>query len=120
MFNPIQGIEKSAWSALKGKSQISLGAHNSLLQMGQMSYGSATAWGAGVGATYGGIEGAMSYDGSFFGGAVHGAMVGAAGGAGGRFASGLYTTGSKGVVGDAKGRFAWKHFGDGWTDPTTP
>ena len=88
MFNPMQGIGKSAWSSLGGKDTASLGVHNSLLQMSGMSYGSATAWGAGLGGAYGGIEGGLSYDGSFLGGAVHGAMVGAAGGAGARFASG--------------------------------
>ena len=115
MFNPMQGIGKSAWSSLGGKDTASLGVHNSLLQMSGMSYGSATAWGAGLGGAYGGIEGGLSYDGSFLGGAVHGAMVGAAGGAGARFASGLYAKGSGGAVGNANGRFTWKNFSDGWS-----
>ena len=116
MFNPMKNVN-SAWTTLGGKDKASLGIHNSLLQMSSMSYGSATAWGAGIGGAYGGIEGALSYDGSFLGGAVHGAMVGAAGGAGGRFASGLYAKGSGGTIGDASGRFAWKHFSTGWDTP---
>ena len=113
MFNPIKGIE-SAWKAADGKTALSMASHNSLLQAGQMSFGSATAWGAGIGAAYGGIEGGLSYDGSFLGGAVHGAMVGAAGGAGARYASGLYAKGSGGAVG-TPGAFAWKNFSNGWS-----
>lgn len=102
-------------TGMQGKDIASLGAHTMLREASNMGWGSATAWGAGGGAVYGGIEGALSYDGSFMSGAVHGAMVGAAGGAGFRAASGLYAKSAGGQVADINGRFAWKNFADGWS-----
>ena len=123
MFSPFKGLG-GAQSAWKGMEQISYGAHNSLLQGSTLSYGAASAWGAGAGAVYGGIDGALSYDGSFLGGAVHGAMVGGVAGAAFRGASGIYATGAG--QGALKGsgafpssmtptKFAWKNFADGWS-----
>lgn len=112
MINPFKGVE-SAWRSLDGKNALSLGAHNTIKQASQMSYGSASAWGAGIGAAYGGVEGALSYDGSFLGGAFHGGMVGAVGGVGLRGAAGLYNKGAAGAT-TGNSRFAWKNFSDGW------
>lgn len=82
-------------TGLTGSEKLSLGAHNSLLQIASNGgYATSSAWGAGIGAAYGGIDGAFSYDGSFFGGAFHGAMTGAAGGAGLKFAADSYAIGA--------------------------
>ena len=81
-LSAFKGVEDIA-AGLKGGEKISLGVHNSLRQIANVSgYSTPTAWGAGLGAAYGGFDGMTSYDGSIIGGAFHGAMLGAAGGAG--------------------------------------
>lgn len=109
-------IAKAARSQADFKSAFSNGAHNTMLQHAAMSYASSSAWGAGIGAAYGGLDGALSYDGSFFGGAIHGGMVGAAAGLGARGISGMYQKGSGLAAGtaDTRGRFAWANIGKGW------
>lgn len=113
MFNPMKNVTmNSAW---KGADKIKAGAHNTMLHGAAMSYGSASAWGAGAGAAYGGVEGAMSYDGSFLSGAVHGAMVGGVAGAAFRGAAGVYTSGAGAKAGVTDNQlFAWKNFSNGW------
>lgn len=72
---------------------ISTGANNFFMHGSSMSYGGASAWGAGIGAGLGGINGGMSYDGSAFSGAMNGAILGGIGGAAFRGASGSYAKG---------------------------
>lgn len=96
-FDAFRGVTMGgdAIKALKGGEKISLGAHNSLLQLSNVSgYTNPTAWGAAAGAAYGAADGAFSYDGSFFGGAFHGAMLGATAGAGLKFAANTYAKGA--------------------------
>ena len=127
-LSAFKGVEDIA-AGLKGGEKMSLGVHNSLRQIANVSgYSTPTAFGAGLGAAYGGFDGMTSYDGSIIGGAFHGAMLGAAGGAGLKFAADSY------AVGAAKGfnvktnngeqllrgmngsEGAWNHFGSGLTD----
>lgn len=75
--------------------KLSLGVHNSMLQLANVSGWTTPAmYGAGAGAAYGAIDGAFSYDGSIMGGAFHGAMLGAAGGTGLKFAADTYARGA--------------------------
>lgn len=122
MFNPMAAVRAKGVVTPDMKSAFGAGAHNTMIQGAAMSYGSATAWGAGIGATYGGIDGALSYDGSFLGGAVHGGMVGAAGGALFKGGAGMYTTGAGAKAGAYDGgTFAWKNISNGWSaGKTTP
>lgn len=124
MINPFGRIEtKGAFSGAK----LSMGLHDTLLQTGSVGLGASAAWGAGIGATAGGINGAMSYDGSFLGGAVHGAMVGSIGGMGARFAANTYAKGAfhgatESVVNGVfpaqqGGKFNWSNFSTGWSGP---
>lgn len=127
-LSAFKGVEDIA-AGLKGGEKMSLGVHNSLRQIANVSgYSTPTAWGAGLGAVYGGFDGMTSYDGSIIGGAFHGAMLGAAGGAGLKFAADSYAVGaSKGFNVKTKGgeqllrgmngsEGAWSHFGSGLTD----
>ena len=93
-LSAFKGVEDIA-AGLKGGEKMSLGVHNSLRQIANVSgYSTPTAWGAGLGAAYGGFDGMTSYDGSIIGGAFHGAMLGAAGGAGLKFAADSYAAGA--------------------------
>lgn len=75
--------------------KLSLGAHNSMLQLANVSSWTTPAmYGAGAGAAYGALDGAFSYDGSIMGGAFHGAMLGGVGGAGLKFAADTYAKGA--------------------------
>lgn len=125
MISPFGRIEtKSAFNGAK----VSMGLHDTLLQAGSVSLGGAAAWGAGVGATIGGVNGAMSYDGSFLGGAIHGGMVGAVGGMGTRFAANTYAKGAfNGAAGSVVNgafpaqqgaKFNWGNFATGWSGPS--
>jgi hypothetical protein len=127
-LSAFKGVEDIA-AGLKGGEKMSLGVHNSLRQIANVSgYSTPAAWGAGLGAAYGGFDGMTSYDGSIIGGAFHGAMLGAAGGAGLKFAADSYAVGaSKGFNVKTKGgeqllrgmngsEGAWSHFGSGLTD----
>ena len=81
--------------SLKGGEQLSLGIHNSLLQLANTSsFKSPAAYGAGLGAAYGAADGAFSYDGSIMGGAFHGAMLGGVGGVGLKQAANTYGKGA--------------------------
>lgn len=107
-LSAFKGVEDIA-AGLKGGEKISLGVHNSLRQIANVgNYTTPTAWGAGLGAAYGGFDGMTSYDGSILGGAFHGAMLGAAGGAGLKFAADSYAAGAvkgfnvKTATGEAK------------------
>ena len=93
-LSAFKGVEDIA-AGLKGGEKMSLGVHNSLRQIANVSgYSTPTAFGAGLGAAYGGFDGMTSYDGSIIGGAFHGAMLGAAGGAGLKFAADSYAVGA--------------------------
>ena len=95
MFNAFKNIESSIYKDLKYGDKASLGLHNSLLQLGNVSGSmNPAAIGAGIGATYGGISGAFSYDGSVLGGAFHGAMVGGVGGFAAKQAANIYSKGA--------------------------
>lgn len=98
-FNAFKGIDNSLVDGLKSGQKISLGAHNSLLQLANksVSYGTSAWAGAGAGAAYGAVDGAFSYDGSVLGGAFHGAMLGAGAGAGAKFAANTYAKGAVGL-----------------------
>ena len=120
MMNPFS--TKAIGSFADVKSAFGAGAHNTMIQSAAASLGTHAAWGAGVGATYGGIEGAISYDGSFLGGAVHGAMVGGVGGAAFKGLTGLYTKGAGATAGQAYKQgetFAWKNISNGWSMPSS-
>lgn len=93
-FNPFRGVEDLTGGFTNTFGKASLGMHNSLIQGANMTYGSATAWGTGIGAAYGAVDGGLSYDGSVVGGALHGAMLGAAGGAAARFGAETYAKGA--------------------------
>lgn len=94
-FNAFKGIDKALVDGLSSNGEkISLGMHNSLLQLGSNSYTNAALGGIGAGAIYGAANGAFSYDGSIFGGAFHGAVLGGVGGAGLRFAAETYSKGA--------------------------
>lgn len=94
-FSAFKGVEKGMVDSLSSGQQISLGLHNSLLQLGNVSSFSTPAlYGAGAGAAYGALDGAFSYDGSVVGGAFHGAMLGGVGGAGLKFAANTYGKGA--------------------------
>lgn len=94
-LSAFKNINKDLVDGLSSSGQkVGLGIHNSLLQMGNTTYSTAGAWGAGIGAAYGAIDGGLSYDGSILGGAFHGAMLGGAAGAGLRFAGETYGNGA--------------------------
>ena len=95
-FNPFKNsnIPKEALKDLSGGEYLGLAAHNSLLQTANSSFGSSVAWGAGVGAAYGAVDGGLSYDGSIVGGAFHGAMLGSVGGAAIKYAADNYAKGA--------------------------
>lgn len=94
-FSAFKGIEKGTVDALSSGQQMSLGLHNSLLQLGNVSsFSSPALYGAGAGAAYGALDGAFSYDGSVVGGAFHGAMLGGVGGTGLKFAANTYGKGA--------------------------
>lgn len=93
-ISAFRGISKSTTDGLGMGSFASLGAHNSLLQIGGSAWGSSAAWGAGLGAGYGALDGAFSYDGSIMGGAFHGAIMGAGAGLATRAAAGAYSKGA--------------------------
>ena len=108
MFNAFKGIDKGFVEGLGSGQKISLGVHNSLLQLGNSSgFSNSMMTGAGAGAIYGGVNGAFSYDGSILGGAFHGAMLGGVGGAGLKFAADTYARGAigSGFASGAKGTF---------------
>lgn len=99
-FSAFKNVESSVLEGLSGSEKLSLGIHNSLLQMGNVSsYTNASLAGAGAGAVYGALNGAFSYDGSILGGAFHGAMLGGVGGAGLKFGANTYAQGAKGLTG---------------------
>ena len=97
-FNAFRGvaIKDAGVKALDSTgAKLSLGAHNSMLQLANVSGWSTPAmYGAGAGAAYGALNGAFSYDGSIMGGAFHGAMLGGVGGAGLKFAADTYAKGA--------------------------
>lgn len=94
-FNAFRGLKDMPLSSMNTGEKLSLGAHNSLLQLANVGgYTNPTAWGAAAGAAYGAADGAFSYDGSLVGGAFHGAMLGAAGGAGLKFSANTYARGA--------------------------
>lgn len=109
-FNAFKGIDRGVMDSLENTSQkLSLGAHNSLLQLGNVAgYSNPAMVGAGVGAAYGAIDGAFGYDGSLLGGAFHGAMLGGVGGAGLKLAANTYGKGaaSSGFATGKEGTFA--------------
>lgn len=112
-----KGINQGLVDSLDSTGQkMSLGIHNSLLQLGGISYTNSTLGGIGAGAIYGAANGAFSYDGSILGGAFHGAMLGGVGGAGLRLAAETY---SKGAV---KSKFATESggvFSNAWNKSST-
>lgn len=94
-FSAFKGVEDIASGLTTKSDKISLGIHNSLLQLGNVSgFGTPAMYGAGAGAAYGAANGAFSYDGSILGGAFHGAMLGGVGGAGLKFAADTYALGA--------------------------
>lgn len=95
-FNAFKGINRGVMDGLEGSGQkISLGIHNSLLQLGNVSgFSNPAMVGAGAGAAYGALNGAFGYDGSVLGGAFHGAVLGGVGGAGLKFAADTYAKGA--------------------------
>lgn len=109
-FNAFKGIDRGVMEGLESTGQkVSLGAHNSLLQLGNVSgYSNPAMVGAGIGAAYGALNGAFGYDGSILGGAFHGAMLGGVGGAGARFAAETYSKGAvkTGFASGKEGSFA--------------
>lgn len=116
-LSAFKNINKDVLDGLSSSGQkIGLGVHNSLLQMGNTTYGAAGAWGAGIGAAYGAVDGGLSYDGSILGGAFHGAMLGGAAGAGLRFAGETYGLGSV-KSGFASGKVG--SFANSWTSTGT-
>lgn len=109
-FSAFKGIERGVMDGLETTGQkLSLGAHNSMLQLGNVAgYSNPAMAGAGIGAAYGALNGAFSYDGSVLGGAFHGAMLGGIGGAGGKFAAETYGKGAvkSGFASGKEGTFA--------------
>ncbi len=94
-FNAFKGVESISKNLSSTGDKVSLGVHNSLLQLGNVSgFGTPAMYGAGAGAIYGAANGAFSYDGSILGGAFHGAMLGGVGGAGLKFAADTYGMGA--------------------------
>ena len=72
-FSAFKAIEKDLIDGVGSTGgKISLGIHNSLLQLGNnaVSYYNPIMLGAGAGAIYGGANGAFSYDGSVLGSAI--------------------------------------------------
>lgn len=119
-FNAFRNVDKSIYENIGSGGKISLGAHNSLLQLANTSsFSSPAMYGAGLGAAYGALDGAFSYDGSMVGGAFHGAMLGAVGGVGAKFAADTYGRGalSSGfATGKAGGAGARGTLKSAWSD----
>lgn len=121
MINPLKGIDKSTMDVSEA---FKAAAHNTLGQIASNSYVASTAWGAGIGASVGAVNGYLSYDDTLLGGATHGAMLGAAGGAGMRLASEVYAKGAGMAFNKSTGAFnysykngdsfSWSNFNSGW------
>lgn len=108
-FSAFKGVEDLAKDLGTTTEKGSLGIHNSLLQLGNVSgIMTPAAYGAGAGAAYGAINGALSYDGSILGGAFHGAMLGGVGGVGAKFAANTYSKGAvkSGFASGSEGSYA--------------
>lgn len=96
-FNAFRGsgLSDGFIKGMNSGEKLSLGAHNSMLQLANVSGWSTPAmYGAGAGAAYGALDGAFSYDGSILGGAFHGAMLGGVGATGLKFAANTYAKGA--------------------------
>lgn len=114
MYNPWGSVVKDGIAAdAKFGEKVSRITHQMLSDANANTWTATGLTGVGVGAGVGAINGAVSYDGTFFGGAVNGAMLGGAGGVGIKSFASVYSSGIKNSEKGIK-NFSWTTFNNGW------